>query len=64
MKGRQRQNREQLDLPLMDERADEKRQLDRKICKEITKLLELLLDECACNPKAKTKGAHDEQDQR
>jgi len=64
MKGQQRPNLEQLDLPLMEERADEKWQPDQKICKEITKLLELLLDECACYPKTKTKGAHDEQDQR
>jgi hypothetical protein len=46
MKEQQRHNWEQLYLPLTDESRDGKRQLDPTICKEVTRLLGLLLSEC------------------
>ena len=58
MKEQQRHNWEQLDLPLTDESRDGNRQLNPTICKEVTRLLGLLLSACM------TKGACDEQDQR
>ena len=64
MKEQQRHNWEQLDLPLTDENRDRKRPLDPTICKEVTRLLGLLLSECMSGAAAKTKGACDEQDQR
>jgi hypothetical protein len=64
MKEQQRHNWEQLYLPLTDEGRDGERQLDPTICKEVTRLLGLLLSECMSGAAAKTKGACDEQDQR
>ena len=64
MKRQQQDNGEQLDLPLPDGRREERRKLDPEICKEVTKLLELLLTECGGGDAARTKGARDEQDQR
>ena len=64
MKEQQRHNWEQLDLPLTDKCRDGNRQLNPTICKEVTRLLGLLLSECMSGATAKTKGACDEQDQR
>ena len=64
MKEQQRHNWEQLDLPLTDENQDRKRPLDPTICKEVTRLLGLLLSECTSSAAANAKGACDEQDQR
>ena len=64
MKEQHRHNWEQLDLPLTDESRDGNRQLNPTICKEVTRLLGLLLSECMSGAAAKTKGACDEQDQR
>jgi hypothetical protein len=64
MKEQQRHNWEQLDLPLTDENQDRKRPLDPPICKEVTRLLGLLLSECTSSAAANAKGACDEQDQR
>lgn len=64
MKEQQRHNWEQLDLPLTDENQDRKRPLDPAICKEVTRLLGLLLSECTSSAAANAKGACDEQDQR
>jgi len=64
MKEQQRRNWEQLDLPLTDESRDGNRQLNLTICKEVIRLLGLLLSECTSGAAAKTKGACDEQDQR
>ena len=62
MKGLQRRNWEQLDLPLREKSQNGQRQLDPEIRREVTKLLGLLLDACAVTA-AKAKGARDEQDQ-
>ena len=62
MKEQQRHNWEQLDLPLTDESREGNRQLNPTICKEVTRLLGLLLSECMSGAAAKTKGACDEQD--
>ena len=64
MKEQQRQHWEQLDLPLTDEKRDRKRTLDSTICKEVTRLLGLLLSECTSCAATNAKGACDEQDQR
>ena len=64
MKEQQRHNWEQLDLPLTDESREGNRQLNPTICKEITRLLGLLLSECTSSAAANAKGACDEQDQR
>jgi hypothetical protein len=63
MKGQQRQHLGQLNLPLPDKSLDEQRNLDPEICKEVAKLLGLLLGACAAST-AKMEGASDEQDQR
>ncbi len=63
MKGQQRLRWEQLDLRLPDRSLDEHRKIDPEIRKEVTKLLGLLLGECATGA-AETKEASDEQDQR
>ena len=64
MKEQQRHNWEQLDLPLTDKSRDGNRQLNPTICKEVTRLLGVLLSECMSGAAVKTKGACDEQDQR
>ena len=63
MKAQQRRHSEQLDLPLSDKGRNEQRTLDPEICREVAKLLSLLLDACVLTA-AKTKGAGDEQDQQ
>ena len=64
MKRQDRQYRQQLDLPLADKNRDAPRSLDRAICKEVAKLLGLLLSDCACGARPRAKGAHNEQNQR
>jgi hypothetical protein len=63
MKGQQQQHSGQLTLPLPDKGADERRNFDPEICKEVAKLLGLLIGACVAS-RAKMEGASDEQDQR
>ncbi len=63
MKGQQRQHWKQLNLSLPDKSRDEQWKLDPEICKEVAKLLVLLLGACATST-VKMEGAIDEQDQR